>query len=162
MQYTRNASQILSKAGRRTQGKAGVGRNWLDTKNCRTYSISQERLKQHLHRTQIQEGRKQSIPSDSISRNNFPTAQSFVPSEHVQFSVPSLWWASTGRICWKSNFKVVEPGNIISAPVSYKSGQVWSSLHANGERILVQQRENESRHIGCYLPTTKIEEPTYI
>ena len=162
-QCTCNASQVQSKTSRRPR-RAGAGKNWLHTKNCKTYSTSSERLKQHLHRTQIQEGRKQSIPSDCISRNNFPIAQSFVPAEHVQFIVPSLLWASTGRICWKCDthatphISVVEPGNIINARVNYRSGQVWSSLHANGERIFVQKRKNESRHIGCYLPTTNITE----
>ena len=96
------SNKVSPNARRRAQCKGGGGKKNIDTpETVQPTGVSQKTWWQHLHGTEIQETWKQSIPSDRISRNNFPIAHSLAPAKHFQFSVPSLLWASTGRMCWK-------------------------------------------------------------
>ena len=93
-------NQVSPNARRRAQCKGAGGKGkYRDTRNCTTY----RRLSENVVATFTWNRNLGNMEAEHPIGPHFPfpSAQSFVPAKHFPFSVPSLLWASTGRMCWK-------------------------------------------------------------
>ena len=100
--FLSKSSQVSPNARRRAQCKGGgAKKNYRYTKNCTTYRHLSENVVATFTWNRNPGNMEAEHPIGQNFSQQFPNSPKLCTCKIFRFSVPSLLWASTRRICWK-------------------------------------------------------------